>query len=379
MLTSIVTADETPNENADSIELIAAPADHSNMSSATIMDCSSTHDSFATELSWTPANTQLTCLTRTRSYSAPFLHQEIETENLAVNQNPMHILLDIQARMSKIEECQSETITATTMRSIFFEAQKPVSDALQQVNSTIQNQELKITEIENKQLALESKMSIIQQEITNHSNASSAEYADLKSTQTDELETLKDEIKANQTKQKEINDTVDDFSKDLALKIEEIESSIREQKERYERLVEDHRHTPKVNDETRGMNAQSQTERTHQDDMMRKSIILEGVPEQKDEYLLNVILNISMELDIDLFPCEVSQIRRVGPYKREARRPRPVRVTFIGEIKRDTFLQRKKGLMRSDMFHTCMIHPDEPASTRQFKAHLRYAASQARE
>ena len=74
VLTSIVTADETPNENADSIELIAAPADHSNMSSATIMDCSSTHDSFATELSWTPANTQLTCLTRTRSYSAPFLH-----------------------------------------------------------------------------------------------------------------------------------------------------------------------------------------------------------------------------------------------------------------------------------------------------------------
>ena len=69
--------------------------------------------------------------------------------------------------------------------------------------------------------------------------------------------------------------------------------------------------------------------------------------------------------------------RRIGSFKRDLR-PRPVKIMFIGEIKRDLFLQRKKHLINSDRFHKVIIYPDDTPEVRKFKAHIRMASDIAR-
>ena len=325
---------------------------------------------------------------RPRSYSDPSVNLEnssISLDNSSsspdkskdLEQSLKPILLDIQARMSKIET--REVLTETQMRKIMVEMNRPIIDKLSQVNATVQKHEEIIYGLENKHLAMENKLSIVRDEISKHINITSAEYAELKTCHNDNVSTLKDEVSAVSTQQEKEVSSLTSQMNEITRRIAEIDSRLKNQRNEQEEFLQNMKRTPMLDPlQQQDNSADSQRIRTHQDDIMRRSIILEGVPEARDEYLMNVILNLGEELEITLRPCEVSQIRRVGIFKRSLRKPRPVRVTFVGEIKRDIFLQRKKNLMHSDLYHTCMIHPDETPATRQFKAHLKYAAEQAR-
>ena len=77
---------------------------------------------------------------------------------------------------------------------------------------------------------------------------------------------------------------------------------------------------------------QNMMRRTHLDDMMGRSVIIEGINENRGENLVDLMLVISDALDIHLYDGEISQARRIGRYRNNLK-PRPIKVTFIGEIK----------------------------------------------
>ena len=87
------------------------------------------------------------------------------------------------------------------------------------------------------------------------------------------------------------------------------------------------------------------------------------------------MVKIAEELDIQLYSGEISQVIRIGIFRRAVRKPRSIRMTFVGEIKHDIFLQRKKMFKMSRSLADYMVYPDE---TPAFKAHLRFAVDLAR-
>ena len=112
--------------------------------------------------------------------------------------------------------------------------------------------------------------------------------------------------------------------------------------------------------------------------MMRRSIIIEGVVENRGEDLIDFVVDMADTLNITFYSGEISQIRRIGQYTRNSLQPRPIKVTFTGERKRDRFLQCKRHLFDTRIYHNVVIYPDDKPEVRTFKAHLRMAATTAR-
>ncbi|XP_045452588.1 uncharacterized protein LOC123661647 [Melitaea cinxia] len=85
----------------------------------------------------------------------------------------------------------------------------------------------------------------------------------------------------------------------------------------------------------------------------RSNIEIVGVPETKNENLLNVISNISKVVDINTYAeADIDFVTRVSPKNNDSKKPRPIVIRFLCRYKKDDFLARlreKKNIICSDI------------------------------
>ena len=296
----------------------------------------------------------------------------------------MGILLDIRSRIQNLEIKGKEMVTNTSLPKILCDMQKPIQAEIKQMKLKIDKHEQIFSEIENTQLSTESKIEITQTELKTHIQTTSAEYCDLKKTYTEDIIQIQDKMTATKDS---ITQSLDEMQKN-ADSLYDKYGKLAEKIASQEKEIRDINHLVSNNIQTRwkaeapmgemNLEEQDRLRRTHLDDMMRRSIVVEGVAERKGEDLTDLICDIAGVLNIHLYIGEISQVRRIGRYTRNQMQPRPIKVTFVGEIKRDTFLQRKRSLYETENYHTVIIYPDDRPEVRKFKAHLRMAANAAR-
>ena len=258
----------------------------------------------------------------------------------------MNVLLEINTRIQNLELKGQETVTNESLNKALIEIHRPMQKAINTLQTAVQQHEISFVSFENTQLALQNRIKLVDQELKNHIDTTSAEYSVLKTTHLESLEQMKENIEKIQAP------NWDESCEQIRDKISSMDNAIKAQEAQYNQITEllgkaqSSFCQQKCADSS---HLHNMTRRTHLDDMMRRSVIIEGIHENRSEDLTDVMLQIADVLDIHIYEGEISQARRLGQYKSDLQ-PRPVKITFIGEIKQDLFLQRKKHLATSDRF-----------------------------
>ena len=282
----------------------------------------------------------------------------------------MTVLLDIRKRIHKMELKGEDMLTKSTMKELVAEMQKPRQKEIKEIKDALSVHGIALATRENSELALDSKITLTSTELKTHIDTTSYEYAELKTKMHEDSYSIKEQITTAQ-------ESLENDISQLRTKMQEYEDVRLKIQEEIDDMKENIGLTATDNPNRRTGGTDHTRTRTHMDDIMRRSILIEGVAEKRGEDLKELILDISDRLDINLYIGEISQIRRVGQYNRE-QKPRPIRVTFIGEIKRDLFLQHKRHLINSERFQRVILYPDDKPEVRKFKAHIRMASDTAR-
>ena len=292
----------------------------------------------------------------------------------------MDILLDIRTRMRNLEIKNTESVTNASLKRVITELHRPMQEAINTLQITAKKHEVTFRSLENSQLAVQSRTQLISQELKNHIDTTSAEYGELKVLHSDAIDQINEKIKNVSESSHKSELAWEDNCTQLHEKFAEMEKRIKDQETQHKQindLLEKAKDAFVPQSEAEAAHRQNTMIRTHIDDVMRRSVIIEGIQENRGEDLVDLMLQISDALDIHLYAGEISQAWRIGRYS-IGTHPRPVKITFIGEIKRDLFLQRKKHLANSERFRRVIMFPDDKPEIRKFKSHLRMAADVAR-
>ena len=319
-----------------------------------------------------------------RSLSEPSLNTQGGTlpldDEKPENSEMMDVLKDISTRLHTLEIKGSDTVTNTSLKEIITGLHTPIQEAVSSLQIMVQKHETCFNAIENTCLALENRTKLVSQELKNHIDTTSAEYGELKIAHIESVDQIKEKIDKYDKQTSQMNKKWEDSCELMNQKIGQIDKCISDHEAQYKEINDLFIKAQTTFTPPQHTDSARQTEmmqRTHLDDMMRRSVIIEGVYENRGENLLDLMVQIADTLGIHLYEGEISQARRIGRYKNDMK-PRPIKVTFIGEIKRDLFLQHKKYLADSDRFRRVIMFPDDKPEIRKFKAHLRMAADVAR-
>ena len=96
--------------------------------------------------------------------------------------NMMKVLLDISGRITNLELKGNEMLTATSIKEVLHEIQKPMENDIQMIRSMLVSHGEMLNKWENTHLALNIKMKLTNAELKTHIDTTSSEYADLKTT-----------------------------------------------------------------------------------------------------------------------------------------------------------------------------------------------------
>ena len=296
------------------------------------------------------------------------------------NSEMMNVLLDIRSRIHNLEIKGSDMVTNESLKQAITEIQTPMQETINALETSVQKHETILTTMENARLALQNRISLVDQELKNHIDTTSAEYGELKIAHSESTDHVHAKIANCQEAVCKNNETWEENYKVMQSQLRQMDLRLNEQdtqNKKIKEMLSNAQETFLSTSRDANPSLLDPMRRTHLDDMMRRSVIIEGIQENRGEDLVELILEISDALDIELYAGEISQARRIGRYKTGIH-SRPIKVTFIGEIKRDRFLQRKKHLANTDKFNRVIIFPDDKPEVRKFKAHLRMAANIAR-
>ena len=109
-----------------------------------------------------------------------------------------------------------------------------------------------------------------------------------------------------------------------------------------------------------------------------KSIIIEGVTENLDANLYDIVIDMMDELEITLHYWEINRVERIGRFNPNRSWPRPIRLSLIADWKRDFLLENADKLFFTEHYFRVTFKPDEPKDIRVAKAKLRQALGKAK-
>ena len=111
----------------------------------------------------------------------------------------------------------------------------------------------------------------------------------------------------------------------------------------------------------------------------RQNIVVHGIKIDKDEDMLETVLDMCQAMNAVVFSSDIADITWLGRFESGMASPPPLRVSFHFQYMRDNILRKKSKLLAKPKFANVFINPDEPLETRRVKGMFRRIAAKARE
>ena len=108
-----------------------------------------------------------------------------------------------------------------------------------------------------------------------------------------------------------------------------------------------------------------------------KSIILDGLREQRNEMLRNIVRDCINDMGIPITQADIENVFRIGKPDKNRSRPRPVKLVLGDKTVRDQIFLFKARLHFSELYQDVRINKEEPKDARISTAKLRQAGQAA--